>query len=267
MGYMLEIQNIHKTFNPGTINEKVALNGVNLNLNPGDFVTIIGGNGAGKSTTLNAIAGVWSVDEGKIIIDGVDITKLSEHKRALYLGRVFQDPMTGTAATMSIEENMAIAARRGERRGLEWGITKKERERYKEALKELDLGLEDRLSSKVGLLSGGQRQAITLLMASLKKPKLLLLDEHTAALDPKTAAKVLAISDKIIQEHQLTAMMVTHNMKDAIAHGNRLIMMHEGKIIYDVAGEEKKNLKVADLLAKFEEVSGGEFANDRMMLS
>ena len=267
MGYMLEIQNIHKTFNPGTINEKVALNGVNLNLNPGDFVTIIGGNGAGKSTTLNVIAGVWSVDEGKIIIDGVDITKLSEHKRALYLGRVFQDPMTGTAATMSIEENMAIAARRGERRGLGWGITKKERERYKEALKELDLGLEDRLSSKVGLLSGGQRQAITLLMASLKKPKLLLLDEHTAALDPKTAAKVLAISDKIIQEHQLTAMMVTHNMKDAIAHGNRLIMMHEGKIIYDVSGEEKKNLKVADLLAKFEEVSGGEFANDRMMLS
>ena len=267
MGYMLEIQNIHKTFNPGTINEKVALNGVNLNLNPGDFVTIIGGNGAGKSTTLNAIAGVWSVDEGKIIIDGVDITKLSEHKRALYLGRVFQDPMTGTAATMSIEENMAIAARRGERRGLGWGITKKERERYKEALKELDLGLEDRLSSKVGLLSGGQRQAITLLMASLKKPKLLLLDEHTAALDPKTAAKVLAISDKIIQEHQLTAMMVTHNMKDAIAHGNRLIMMHEGKIIYDVSGEEKKDLKVADLLAKFEEVSGGEFANDRMMLS
>ena len=267
MGYMLEIQNIHKTFNPGTINEKVALNGVNLNLNPGDFVTIIGGNGAGKSTTLNVIAGVWSVDEGKIIIDGVDITKLSEHKRALYLGRVFQDPMTGTAATMSIEENMAIAARRGERRGLGWGITKKERERYKEALKELDLGLEDRLSSKVGLLSGGQRQAITLLMASLKKPKLLLLDEHTAALDPKTAAKVLAISDKIIQEHQLTAMMVTHNMKDAIAHGNRLIMMHEGRVIYDVSGEEKKNLKVSDLLAKFEEVSGGEFANDRMMLS
>ena len=264
---MLELKNIYKTFNPGTINEKRALNGLNLKLNEGDFVTVIGGNGAGKSTTLNAIAGVWSVDEGKIIIDGVDITKLSEHKRALYLGRVFQDPMTGTAATMSIEENMAIAARRGERRGLGWGITKKDRERYKEALKELDLGLEDRLSSKVGLLSGGQRQAITLLMASLKKPKLLLLDEHTAALDPKTAAKVLAISDKIIQEHQLTAMMVTHNMKDAIAHGNRLIMMHEGKIIYDVSGEEKKNLKVADLLAKFEEVSGGEFANDRMMLS
>lgn len=267
MGYMLEIQNIHKTFNPGTINEKVALNGVNLNLNPGDFLTIIGGNGAGKSTTLNAIAGVWPVDEGKIIVDGTDITKLSEHKRAAYLGRVFQDPMTGTAATMSIQENMAIAARRGERRGLGWGITKKEREHYRELLKELDLGLEDRLTSKVGLLSGGQRQAITLLMASLKKPKLLLLDEHTAALDPKTAAKVLTISDKIIEENQLTAMMVTHNMKDAIAHGNRLIMMHEGRIIYDVAGEEKKNLHVSDLLKKFEEASGGEFANDRMMLS
>ncbi|MDD7739476.1 MAG: ATP-binding cassette domain-containing protein [Fusicatenibacter sp.] len=264
---MLEIQNIHKTFNPGTINEKVALNGVNLNLNPGDFLTIIGGNGAGKSTTLNAIAGTWPVDDGKIIIDGVDITKLSEHKRAAYLGRVFQDPMTGTAATMSIQENMAIAARRGERRGLGWGITKKERDHYRELLKELGLGLEDRLTSKVGLLSGGQRQAITLLMASLKKPKLLLLDEHTAALDPKTAAKVLEISDKIIQENQLTAMMVTHNMKDAIAHGNRLIMMHEGHIIYDVAGEEKKNLKVSDLLKKFEEASGGEFANDRMILS
>lgn len=264
---MLEIQNIHKTFNPGTINEKVALNGVNLNLNPGDFLTIIGGNGAGKSTTLNAIAGVWPVDEGKIIVDGTDITKLSEHKRAAYLGRVFQDPITGTAATMSIQENMAIAARRGERRGLSWGITKKERDHYRELLKELDLGLEDRLTSKVGLLSGGQRQAITLLMASLKKPKLLLLDEHTAALDPKTAAKVLTISDKIIEENQLTAMMVTHNMKDAIAHGNRLIMMHEGRIIYDVAGEEKKNLHVSDLLKKFEEASGGEFANDRMMLS
>ena len=267
MGYMLEIQNIHKTFNPGTINEKVALNGVNLNLNPGDFVTIIGGNGAGKSTTLNAIAGVWPVDEGKIIIDGVDITKLSEHKRALYLGRVFQDPMTGTAATMSIEENMAIAARRGERRGLGWGITKKERERYKEALKELDLGLEDRLSSKVGLLSGGQRQAITLLMASLKKPKLLLLDEHTAALDPKTAAKVLAISDKIIQEHQLTAMMVTHNMKDAIAHGNRLIMMDAGRVVVDISGEEKKKLTVPDLLALFSSASGSTEANDKLLLS
>lgn len=267
MGYMLEIQNVHKTFNLGTINEKIALNGVNLNLNPGDFVTIIGGNGAGKSTTLNAIAGVWPIDEGNIIVDGVDLTRLSEHKRAVHLGRVFQDPMIGTAATMSIEENMAIAARRGEHRGFRWGISKKEREQYKEQLKELNLGLEERLSSKVGLLSGGQRQAITLLMAAMKKPKLLLLDEHTAALDPKTATKVLEISDKIIEENQLTAMMVTHNMKDAIAHGNRLIMMHEGRVIYDVTGEEKKKLHVSDLLAKFEEASGGEFANDRMMLA
>lgn len=267
MGYMLEIQNVHKTFNLGTINEKIALNGVNLNLNPGDFVTIIGGNGAGKSTTLNAIAGVWPIDEGNIIVDGVDLTRLSEHKRAVHLGRVFQDPMIGTAATMSIEENMAIAARRGKHRGFRWGISKKEREQYKEQLKELNLGLEERLSSKVGLLSGGQRQAITLLMAAMKKPKLLLLDEHTAALDPKTAAKVLEISDKIIEENQLTAMMVTHNMKDAIAHGNRLIMMHEGRVIYDVSGEEKKKLHVSDLLAKFEEASGGEFANDRMMLA
>ena len=252
---MLDIQNISKTFNPGTVNAKTALSGLSLHLNHGDFVTIIGGNGAGKSTTLNAIAGVWSVDEGKIIIDGVDITKLSEHKRALYLGRVFQDPMTGTAATMSIEENMAIAARRGERRGLGWGITKKERERYKEALKELDLGLEDRLTSKVGLLSGGQRQAITLLMASIKKPKLLLLDEHTAALDPKTAAKVLEISDKIIAENHLTAMMVTHNMKDAIVHGNRLIMMHEGKAILDKAGEEKKTINTEEIMAIFNRIS------------
>ena len=266
MGYMLEIRNISKTFNKGTINEKKALDGVNLNLNPGDFVTIIGGNGAGKSTTLNAIAGAWYVDSGQIIVDGTDITRLPEHKRAAYLGRVFQDPMTGTAPTMSIEENMAIAARRGARRGLRWGISKKEREDYKRQLKELNLGLEDRLSSKVGLLSGGQRQATTLLMAAARKPNLLLLDEHTAALDPKTAAKVLEISDKIIAEHGLTAMMVTHNMKDAIAHGNRLIMMHEGKIIYDVSGEEKKKLHVSDLLTKFEEASGDEFANDRMML-
>ncbi|HJA81701.1 MAG TPA: ABC transporter ATP-binding protein [Candidatus Mediterraneibacter intestinipullorum] len=263
---MLEIKNISKTFNKGTINEKRALNGVNLNLAPGDFVTIIGGNGAGKSTTLNAIAGAWYVDEGEIIVDGADITRLPEHKRAVYLGRVFQDPMTGTAATMSIEENMAIASRRGAHRGLRWGISKKEREEYKQQLGELKLGLEDRLSSKVGLLSGGQRQAITLLMAAARKPKLLLLDEHTAALDPKTASKVLEISDKIIAEHSLTAMMVTHNMKDAIAHGNRLIMMHEGRIIYDVSGEEKKKLHVSDLLAKFEEASGDEFSNDRMML-
>lgn len=267
MAYALELKNIHKTFNPGTINEKVALQGVNLNLNDGDFVTIIGGNGAGKSTMLNAIAGVWPIDEGSIVIGGTDVTSLPEHKRASYLGRVFQDPMTGTAATMSIDENMAIAARRGKPRTLKWGVTKSEREKFKEQLMELDLGLEDRLATKVGLLSGGQRQAVTLLMASLQKPKLLLLDEHTAALDPKTAAKVLALSDKIIEDHHLTAMMVTHNMKDAIAHGNRLIMMHEGNIIYDVSGEEKKKLKVSDLLAKFEEVSGGEFANDRMILS
>lgn len=267
MSYALEIKDIHKVFNRGTINEKVALDGVNLNLNPGDFVTIIGGNGAGKSTTLNAIAGVWPVDSGKIIIDGMDITGLSEHKRAPYLGRVFQDPMTGTAATMDIEENMAIAYRRGERRTLKWGVSKAEKTLFREKLSVLGLGLEDRMTTKVGLLSGGQRQAITLLMASLKKPQLLLLDEHTAALDPKTAAKVLEISDQIISDNNLTAMMVTHNMKDAIAHGNRLIMMHEGHIIYDVAGEEKKNLHVKDLLAKFEEASGNEFANDRMMLA
>ena len=267
MAEMLKLDNIHKTFNPGTINEKIALNGVNLTLNEGDFVTVIGGNGAGKSTTLNAIAGVWPIDSGKIYIGGDDVTKLSEHKRAKYLGRVFQDPMTGTATTMSIEENMAIAARRGEKRGLSWGITHQERDTYREMLKALDLGLEDRLTSKVGLLSGGQRQAITLLMASIKKPKLLLLDEHTAALDPKTAAKVLEISDKIIAENHLTAMMVTHNMKDAIVHGNRLIMMHEGKVILNISCEEKKKLTVEYLLHQFEKVSGEEFANDKALLS
>ena len=267
MAYALEIQDVHKVFNRGTINEKVALNGVNLNLNPGDFVTIIGGNGAGKSTTLNAIAGVWPIDSGKIIIDGTDITNLPEHKRAKYLGRVFQDPMTGTAATMDIEENMAIALRRGEKRTLRWGVSREDRALFREKLQTLGLGLEDRMTSKVGLLSGGQRQAITLLMAALKQPKLLLLDEHTAALDPKTAAKVLEISDKIIAENQLTAMMVTHNMRDAIAHGNRLIMMNAGHVIYDVAGEEKKHLTVQDLLAKFEEAAGGALANDRMILS
>jgi len=253
MGYMLEIQNIHKTFNPGTINEKVALNGVNLNLNPGDFVTIIGGNGAGKSTTLNAIAGVWSVDEGKIIIDGVDITKLSEHKRALYLGRVFQDPMTGTAATMSIEENMAIAARRGERRGLGWGITKKERERYKEALKELDLGLEDRLSSKVGLLSGGQRQAITLLMASLKKPKLLLLDEPTSALDPELVGEVLDTIKKAANEGY-TMLLVSHEMSFVRNVATRVIFLDGGKILEDGTPREvfgnPKNERVKEFFTK-----------------
>lgn len=267
MTEMLKIEHIRKTFNPGTINEKVALDGVDLVLNEGDFVTVIGGNGAGKSTTLNAVAGVWPVDSGKIYIGSDDVTKLSEYKRAKYLGRVFQDPMTGTATTMSIEENMAIAARRGEGRGLSWGITRKERALYRSMLATLDLGLEDRLSSKVGLLSGGQRQAITLLMASIKHPKLLLLDEHTAALDPKTAAKVLEISDKIIAENHLTAMMVTHNMKDAIAHGNRLIMMHEGRVILNIAGEEKKKLTVEDLLHQFERVSGEEFASDKALLS
>ncbi len=267
MAEMLKIDNIRKTFNPGTINEKIALAGVNLSLAEGDFVTMIGGNGAGKSTTLNAVAGVWPVDSGKIFIGGVDVTRLSEHKRATYLGRVFQDPMTGTAATMSIEENMAIAARRGDRRRLTWGVTKKERDTYRELLATLDLGLEDRLESKVGLLSGGQRQAITLLMATLKKPQLLLLDEHTAALDPKTAAKVLEISDRIIAEHHLTAMMVTHNMKDAIAHGNRLIMMHEGAIILDIRGDDKKKLTVEDLLHQFERVSGEEFSSDKALLS
>lgn len=267
MAEMLKIDNIRKTFNPGTINEKVALDGVNLSLEEGDFVTVIGGNGAGKSTTLNAIAGVWPVDSGKIYIGGDDVTRLSEYKRAKYLGRVFQDPMTGTATTMSIEENMAIAARRGAGRGLSWGITKKERDAYREMLATLNLGLEDRLSSKVGLLSGGQRQAITLLMSAIKKPKLLLLDEHTAALDPKTAAKVLEISDRIIAENHLTAMMVTHNMKDAIAHGNRLIMMHEGKVILNIAGEEKQKLTVEDLLHQFEKVSGEEFVSDKALLS
>lgn len=266
MAEMLKLVNVSKVFNPGTINEKTALQGLNLILNEGDFVTVIGGNGAGKSTMLNAIAGVWPITSGQIFLGGKNVTALPEYKRAQYLGRVFQDPMDGTAATMSIDENLALAARRGKRKHLRWGVTRQEQEKYREMLKELDLGLEDRLTSKVGLLSGGQRQAITLLMASLQRPDVLLLDEHTAALDPKTAAKVLALSDKIISENHLTALMVTHNMRDAIAHGNRLIMMNEGQIIYDVSGEEKKNLEVSDLLEKFEEVSGGTFANDRMML-
>lgn len=264
---MLQINNIYKTFNIGTINEKHALNGINLHLNKGDFVTVIGGNGAGKSTMLNAISGVWPVDEGQIIIDGVNVTKLPEYKRASFLGRVFQDPMIGTAANMEIQENLALALRRGQTRTLKWNITAKERENYRELLKTLDLGLEDRLTNKVGLLSGGQRQALTLLMATLTRPKLLLLDEHTAALDPKTAAKVLEISDRIIAEQELTALMVTHNMRDAIAHGNRLIMLKDGKVILDIAGEEKKNLTVEMLLAKFATVSGEELASDRMLLS
>lgn len=264
---MLQLKNIHKTFNLGTINEKIALDGVDLVLNEGDFVTVIGGNGAGKSTTLNAIAGVWPIDEGSILIDGIDVTGLPEHKRAMYLGRVFQDPMTGTTATMQIDENLALAARRGKRRGLGWGITAEEKEKYHELLKMLDLGLEDRMTSKVGLLSGGQRQALTLLMATLQRPKLLLLDEHTAALDPKTAAKVLELTDKIVEENNLTTLMITHNMKDAIAHGNRLIMMHEGRIVLDIGPEEKKKLTVEDLLQKFEDVSGEEFSSDKALLS
>ncbi len=264
---MLNIANIYKTFNPGTVNEKQVLRGLNLELNQGDFVTVIGGNGAGKSTMLNMIAGVHFPDMGRITLDGEDITGLPEHVRAKHLGRVFQDPMMGTAANMEIEENLALAYRRGEKRGLGWGITKDEKELYVEKLKMLDLGLESRLTAKVGLLSGGQRQALTLLMATLRQPKLLLLDEHTAALDPKTANKVLELSEQIITANSLTAMMVTHNMKNAIQYGNRLIMMYEGRIIYDVSGEAKKNLHVSDLLDKFEKASGGEFANDRMILS
>lgn len=263
---MLELKNIYKTFNAGTVNEKMALRGLNLTLEDGDFVTVIGGNGAGKSTMLNAIAGVWLVDQGQILIGDADVTKLPEYKRAKYLGRVFQDPMTGTAATMEIQENLALALRRGDSRTLKAGITKKEHAKYREMLATLGLGLEDRMTSKVGLLSGGQRQALTLLMATLKKPKLLLLDEHTAALDPKTAAKVLQTTDMIVNRDNLTTLMITHNMKDAIAHGNRLIMMMDGNIILDIRGEEKKKLTVADLLHKFEEASGEEFANDKAIL-
>ena len=263
---MLEIKNVYKTFNPGTVNQKVALNDLNLTLEDGDFVTVIGGNGAGKSTMLNAVAGVWPVDMGKIIIDGKDITRLPEHKRAAYIGRVFQDPMMGTAATMQIDENLALAARRGAGRTLRIGITKKENAEYHALLKTLGLGLEDRMTSKVGLLSGGQRQAVTLLMATLKKPKLLLLDEHTAALDPKTAAKVLELSEQIVSENHLTTLMVTHNMRDAINLGNRLIMMSEGRIVLDISGEEKKRLTVEQLISRFSAASGREFSNDRVLL-
>ena len=264
---MLEIKNIYKTFNPGTINEKRALNGVSLTLQPGEFVTVIGGNGAGKSTLLNSIAGVFNVDEGQILIDGVDVTHLPEFKRAKYIGRVFQDPMMGTAATMLIEENMALAARRGKRRTLRPGITREEREQYREQLKILGLGLENRMTAKVGLLSGGQRQALTLLMATLQRPKLLLLDEHTAALDPKTAAKVLEATEKIVQKDHLTTMMITHNMRDAIAHGNRLVMMYDGRVVVDVSGEEKKNLTVEQLLNLFSQASGSDEVDDKLVLS
>lgn len=264
---MLKLSHVKKTFNRGTVTEKRALTGVDLTLADGDFVTVIGGNGAGKSTLLNMIAGVYPLDSGTIELDGEDISRLSEPKRAKYLGRVFQDPMRGTAADMQIEENLALAKRRGQRRGLRWGITRPEREEYAELLKMLDLGLETRMQAKVGLLSGGQRQALTLLMATLTNPRVLLLDEHTAALDPKTASKVLELTEQIVDERKLTTLMVTHNMNDAIRLGNRLIMMHEGRVIYDVAGDEKRALTVPDLLQKFEEVSGGELANDRMLLS
>ena len=263
---MLEIKDIRKTFNAGTVNEKIALRGVSFHLNEGDFVTVIGGNGAGKSTLLNTVAGTYFPDEGSIVIGGVDVTRLPEHKRAKYIGRVFQDPMTGTAATMQIEENLALAKRRGNRRTLRRGITRAEREEYRELLKILDLGLEDRLTTKVGLLSGGQRQALTLLMASLVKPKLLLLDEHTAALDPKTAAKVLEATEKIVQRDHLTTLMITHNMRDAIDHGNRLIMMYDGQIALDISGEEKKKLTVEDLLAKFGQATGSDEADDKLLL-
>ena len=263
---MLDVRNIYKTFNPGTVNEKTALRGVSLHLNDGDFVTVIGGNGAGKSTLLNAVAGVWPVDSGSISIGGTDVTRLPEHKRARYIGRVFQDPMMGTAATMQIEENLALAARRGRKRTLRPGIGRDEREEYRELLKILDLGLEDRLTSKVGLLSGGQRQALTLLMATLRKPDLLLLDEHTAALDPKTAAKVLDATERIVGKDRLTTLMITHNMKDAIVHGNRLIMMYEGRIALDIKGEDKKKLTVEQLLAKFGQATGSDEADDKLLL-
>ncbi|MBQ7769421.1 MAG: ABC transporter ATP-binding protein [Oscillospiraceae bacterium] len=264
---MLEIIDIHKTFNAGTINEKRALQGVSLHLKPGDFVTVIGGNGAGKSTLMNSVSGAYPVDEGKILIDGVDVTHLPEHKRAQYIGRVFQDPMMGTAATMQIEENLALAARRGKIRTLRTGITKKERALYKEQLATLGLGLEERMTAKVGLLSGGQRQALTLLMAALQKPKLLLLDEHTAALDPKTAAKVLETTQRIVERDNLTTLMITHNMRDAITYGNRLIMMYDGRIVVDVSGEEKKKLTVEQLLALFSKASGSDEVNDKLLLS
>ncbi|OUN17632.1 ABC transporter ATP-binding protein [uncultured Allofournierella sp.] len=264
---MLELKNIYKTFNPGTVNEKRALQGLSLSLADGDFVTVIGGNGAGKSTMLNIISGAYTVDEGSISIGGVDVTRLPEYKRAPYIGRVFQDPMMGTAATMQIEENLALAARRGQRRGLRTGISRAEREQYRELLKILDLGLEDRLTSKVGLLSGGQRQALTLLMATLKKPQLLLLDEHTAALDPKTAAKVLSATEQIVRRDNLTTLMITHNMRDAIAHGNRLVMLYDGRVVVDVRGEEKRRLTVEDLLEKFNQASGSTEADDKLLLS
>ena len=264
---MLEIQNVSKTFNAGTVNQKTALNGLNLKLNEGDFVTVIGGNGAGKSTMLNAVAGVWPVDEGKILIDGVDVTRLSAHQRAAYIGRVLQDPMPGTAATMQIEENLALAARRGKPRTLRSGITRAEREQYRELLKSLDLGLENRLTARVGLLSGGQRQALTLLMATMVPPQLLLLDEHTAALDPATAEKVLDLTRRVVAESHITCLMGTHNMHQALELGNRTLMMADGHIVLDVAGSERAGMGVDDLIARFKAGAGHELDNDRILLS
>jgi len=264
---MLEIKHLTKVFGAGTVNEKTALSKVDLTLRDGDFVTVIGGNGAGKSTLLNSIAGVFPIDEGHIYLDKHDITRLPEHKRAKYLGRVFQDPMMGTAADMNIEENLALAYRRGRRRTLKWGVMNPERSTYRELLRQLDLGLEDRMTDKVGLLSGGQRQALTLLMATLQAPKLLLLDEHTAALDPKTAEKVLSMTQRLVSQSQLTTLMITHNMQDAIHYGNRLIMMNEGRIAVDIAGEEKQKLTRDDLIALFAQSSGKALTSDRMLLS
>ena len=264
---MLQISNISKTFFPGTINEKLAIDNLSLHLESGDFVTVIGGNGAGKSTLLNCISGALRVDKGSVVIDGVDVTKMPEHKRAAYIGRVFQDPMLGTAATMMIEENLAIASRRGQRPGLGWMISSELREELRDKVKHLGLGLEDRMTARVGLLSGGQRQALTLLMATLKKPKLLLLDEHTAALDPKTAAKVLELTEQIVNRDHLTTLMITHNMRDALRLGNRLIMMHNGQVLVDVRGEQKKNLTIPDLLHLFEQAAGGELDSDKLLLS
>ncbi|MCQ2380731.1 MAG: ABC transporter ATP-binding protein [Acidaminococcaceae bacterium] len=263
---MLRVEGISKTFNGGTVNEKKALNNLSLHLAPGDFVTVIGGDGAGKSTLLDSVAGVFAVDEGRILINGIDVTHLAEHRRAKYIGRVFQDPMLGTAAGMMIEENLALAMRRGKTPGLGYMMDGKQTDYFKNLLAELDLGLENRLTAKVGLLSGGQRQALTLLMATMKKPELLLLDEHTAALDPKTAEKVLNLTEKIVNRDKLTTLMITHNMRDALRFGNRLIMMNNGKIVVDVDAEQKAKLKITDLLDLFEKAAGAEFANDSMLL-
>ena len=263
---MLKVENISKVFNKDTVNEKKAITGLNLHLNEGDFLTIIGSNGAGKSTLLNCIAGTYQIDDGSIVLDGNDITKLKQFERAKYIARVFQDPLLGTAADMEIQENLSLALHRGEKRNLRYGITNKEKELFKQNLSLLNLHLEDRLTSKVGLLSGGQRQGLTLLMATIKKPSLLLLDEHTAALDPITARKVLEITDKLVNENHITTIMVTHNMQDAIDYGNRLIMMNDGKIIFDISGEQKKKLKKEDLINKFAQITNSELNNDAMLL-